>query len=116
MATGSGRRGHATCAFLPPIPAKAANVTHSFREFLGAEDYVLVQINDGHVVAGLNENTPGLAGTAIDEGDMGAAHGPDLPALKAADLKGWQRTEIPGIKVTRVPDANRHLVFSVDLT
>lgn len=99
-----------------PIPAKAANGTHAFREFLGAEDHVYVQINEDHVVVGLNEYAPGLAGTAIYAGDMDASHGPDLPALKAADLKVWQSTEIPGIKVTRVPDANRHIVFSVDLT
>jgi hypothetical protein len=100
------------------IPAIGADGSHSHKEFVGDEKALAVQIGTDRVVSGWNFLLAPPSAEILT-GGWSSKHGADRDAERLASSEQfWQGDTIsaPGIKITRVDDLDKHLLYSVDLT
>jgi hypothetical protein len=96
------------------IPARAADGSHSAKSFKSTERHVAVQIGTDRVVFGANAAL-GWPQAAIRSGAWNLNGRDGGETLAVHDLLVWQSINADGIKITRVPDDDDYIQFSVDL-
>jgi hypothetical protein len=99
------------------LPARKADGSHASRAFVGESRQVLVQFGtsrESNVVYGENPDWGFPYASILSDGmtPRGQAFG---RKLKSGSLWVWDSIAIEGVKVTRIPDNDDYIQFSVDL-
>ena len=96
------------------IPARSADGSHSARTFASKKREVAVQIGTDRVVRGSNAPL-GLPEAEIRTGGWELEGWAVGESLNLHDMLVWQSINADGIKITRIPDNDDDIQFSIDL-